>query len=121
MKRSAMVELVSQLDAAYKFHDNERKQKSDGQTTILDWIDSQQSIAHRVKKNRRYNYIEEDCSDSDSTSENEFDWDPSQDLVDEHSSDQSFRIENDDEVDNIDRCLGRRERESSSCDSEPPA
>ena len=116
-----MVELVSQLDAAYEYHDNERQQKSDGQMTILDWIDSQQSIAHRVKKNKRQSHIEDDCSENESTSENEFDWDPRQDSLDTYRLNQPLRIEDNEKIDDIDRCLGRRERESSSCDSVPPA
>ena len=53
MTQKTMQELVSQLDAAHQFHTTEISQLSNNQMTITSWIESAQSIAQRVKHNRR--------------------------------------------------------------------
>ena len=121
-----MRELVSQLDAAHKYHTTELSQLSKNQMTIISWIESTQSIAQRVKTNRRMNLDDTTQSmSSDSTQEFEFEWDPQQDSSvnrDLNHSDstidwdphQSSRIRND----NLDQDIKRRDSGSPISDSE---
>ena len=126
MTRNRMRELVSQLDAAHKYHTTELSQLSKNQMTIISWIESTQSIAQRVKTNRRMNLDDTTQSmSSDSTQEFEFEWDPQQDSSvnrDLNHSDstidwdphQSSRIRND----NLDQDIKRRDSGSPISDSE---
>ena len=125
LTRNTMRELVSQLDAAHKYHTTELSQLSKNQMTIISWIESTQSIAQRVKTNRRMNLDDTTQSmSSDSTQEFEFEWDPQQDSSanrDSNHSDptmdwdphQSSRIRND----NFDHDIKWRDSGSPNSDS----
>ena len=77
-----MRELVSQLDAAHKYHTTELSQLSKNQMTIISWIESTQLIAQRVKTNRRMNLDDTTQSmSSDSTQEFKFEWDERPDTI----------------------------------------